>query len=362
MRILDKYIIKELLGPFIFGIAAFTGVFVGTNTLFRIAQFVTKYGAKWGTVVQLFLYNLPPIIDLTLPMSMLLASLLSFGRLSGSSEITAMRSGGISFFRLSTPVFIFAFCVSIFSIYFHENVVPQANAGYNRIVDEIQNNTMPKSQENVIIPEVRGDMMRRLTYARKFEASNNTMHGVSVQEFDNKGNIARVENAQTAMFANNRWTMYNGVVHDLTGQDGTDRVLHFKEQVMPVTKTPREISVSQKRPEEMTIKELKQEIAFLRSEGAPTGIYEVELYQRITIPMTCFIFAMIGAPLGLQPHRSSSSIGFGISLIIIFIYYAIMTFTTTLGQGGAIPPALGAWLPNLIGVLVGGTLVYRKSR
>lgn len=363
MRILDKYIIKELLGPFIFGIASFSSVFIGTSTLFRIAQYVTQYGASTSSVVKLFFYSLPSIIDLTFPMSMLLASLLAFGRLSGSSEITAMRSGGISFFRLSAPVFVVAFFVSVFSIYFHENVVPQSNEAYNRVVRlEIQKNTAPKSQEHIVIKDVKSGLLQRLTYARKFEEVNNTMYAVVLQEFDKDGRLARVQNAEKAVWTDNSWIMYNGVVHDLSTEGSIDRTLRFEEQMMPLEKAPDTISSEQKKPEEMTIKELKQHIDILAKEYVKANTFEVELHQRLSIPMASFIFALIGTPLGLQPHRSSSSIGLGISIIIIFIYYTIMTVTTALGQGGAIPAVIAAWIPNIIGIIAGVLLVRKASR
>ena len=129
-----------------------------------------------------------------------------------------------------------------------------------------------------------------------------------------------------------------------------------------MAKDPNAITRDQKKPEEMTIRELKQEISLLRGQSIPTSLYEVELHQRLSIPMASFVFALIGTPLGLQPHRSSSSIGLGISIIIIFIYYAIMTVTTALGQGGAIPAVWAAWAPNLIGMLAGIYLVRKASR
>ncbi len=363
MRILDKYIIKELLGPFIFGIAAFSSVFIGTGTLFRIAQYITKYGAPIDVVTRLFLYSLPGIVVLTFPMSMLLASLLAFGRLSGSSEITAMRSGGVSFYRLALPVFVVAFGVSIFAVAFNEYVVPQANERYNNIVKyEIEKNTAPKSQEHIIIKEIKGDSLQRLTYARRYEASSNTLFGVTVQEFDNNGNLTQVENAETANWQSDRWIMHNGTIHDLSVTSNTNRVLQFVEQVLPVTKDPQAISRDQKKQDEMSMRELRQEIKLLKSQYVSTANYEVELYQRVTVPLASFVFALIGTPLGLQPHRSSSSIGLGLSIIIIFIYYAIMTVTTALGQGGALPPLLAAWLPDLIGMVVGAYLVRKSSK
>lgn len=362
MRILDKYILKELLGPFLFGIASFSSVFIGTSTLFRIAQYITNYGASISSVVRLFIFSLPEIIVLTFPMSMLLASLLSFGRLSGASEITAMRSGGLSFYRLATPVFIVAFFVSIFATYFNEMVVPASQTAYRYVVRyEIEKNTKPRSQEHIVIKDVKAGSIERLTYARKFDEETSTMQAVTVQDFEND-HLVRVENAEKAIWDQNRWIMYNGIIHDLTPEGQLQRSMHFEEQLMPIDKTPATISREQKKADEMSIKELKQHIRTLQREYVKTTVFEVELHQRLSIPMACLVFAMIGTPLGLQPHRSSSSIGLGISIIIIFIYYSIMTVTTALGQGGAIPVVLAVWIPNIIGIIVGCYLMRKASR
>lgn len=362
MRILDKYILKELLGPFFFGIAAFSSVFIGTSTLFKIAQYITKYGASILSVTKLFFYSLPPIIVLTFPMSMLLAALLAFGRLSGSSEITAMRSGGLSFYRLAVPVMIIAFVVSMAAVVLNEKVVPAANAGYSNIVRyEIEKNTRPKSQEHIIVKDVKGGQIERLTYAQSFMADTNTLSKVSVQEFED-GQLVRIENAESAIWAADRWIMYNGTITDLSAEGRVTRTLRFTEQIMPITKDPVEIGREQKKSDEMSMAELKQHIEVLKKEYASTGSYEVELYQRVAIPMASFVFAMIGTPLGLSPNRSSSSIGLGLSIIIIFMYYAVLTVSTALGQGGAIPPLVAAWIPNIIGTVAGIYLIYKASR
>lgn len=336
MRILDKYILRELIGPFIFGICAFSSIFIGTSTLFRIAQYVTKYGASITSVIKLFIFSLPSIVVLTFPMSMLLAALLSFGRLSASSEVTAMKSGGLSFYRLSAPVFMVAFLVSLFSTVFYETVVPAANTAQNNVIHyEIMRNNRPSSQEHLVIKDVKAGNIERLTYVRKFDEDTSTMYGVTVQDFAGD-NLIRMENAEKAVWEKDQWTMYNGVVHDLTPEGRVERSLKFKKQLMPVEKNPTEIVREQKNPGDMTIKELKQQIKVLQTQFVRTSNHEVELHQRLSIPMASFVFALIGTPLGLQPHRSSSSIGFGISVIVIFIYYTIMTVTAALGQGGAL--------------------------
>ncbi|MGL5513798.1 MAG: LptF/LptG family permease [Sporomusa sp.] len=362
MRILDKYILKELLGPFFFGIAAFSSVFIGTSTLFKIAQYVTQYGASIASVTKLFFYSLPAIVVLTFPMSMLLAALLSFGRLSGSSEITAMRSGGLSFFRLTVPVIITAVGVSLAALVLSEFVVPAANANLGNIIRyEIEKNTRPKSQEHIIVKDLKDGQIERLLYAQSFMADTNTLSRISVQEFE-AGQLVRIENAESAVWAADRWIMYNGTITDLSTDGRVGRILKFTEQVLPTTKNPKAISNEQKEIDEMSMKELKQHIKVLKQEDAKTSNYEVALYRRVAIPMASFVFALIGTPLGLSPNRSSSSIGFGLSIIIIFIYYAVLTVCTALGEGGAIPPLLAAWTPNLVGTAVGLYLIYKASR
>ena len=112
----------------------------------------------------------------------------------------------------------------------------------------------------------------------------------------------------------------------------------------------------------MTIRELRHQIAAYKAAYTNTNKLEMEMYKRITIPMASFIFALVGAPLGLQKNRSSSSAGFAISIVVIFIYYGVMTLSGALGESGSIPTLLAAWLPNILGVIAGAYLNYRVSK
>ena len=297
MRILDKYILKETIMTFIFGICAFSAVFLGSGTLLRIAQYITQYGASFSAIVRLIIYSLPGIIVWTFPMSMLLAALLTFGRLSGNSEIIAMKACGVSFKRLVTPVIAFSLGVSIFSIGFNEYVVPASNQAYADLArHEIQGNTSPESQEHIIIKQIQDGNIQRLVYARKYDAETGNLDNLSIQEFE-QGKMVRVENAEYAKWSVDEWVMYNGV-----------------------------------------------------------------LYERVTVPMASLMFALIGAPLGIQPNRSSSSIGFGISIIIIFIYYTLMTLAGAIGQNSFIPPVIAVWIPNIVTLIAGIYLIRKESK
>ena len=144
MRLLDKYVLKEFLAPFLFGVAAFTAIFLGADTLLKIAGFVSQYGASAISAVKVFILALPRIIVYTFPMAVLLGSLMCFSRLSGASELIVMRTSGQSFFRLALPVFLVAFLISLCAVAFNEYVVPWTNREYDYVVNtEIKKNLNP---------------------------------------------------------------------------------------------------------------------------------------------------------------------------------------------------------------------------
>jgi len=363
IRILDRYIFREVFVTFLFGICAFSAVFIGSGTLFRIAQYITDYGASLESVAKIFVLGLPGVVIWTFPMSMLLAVLLTIGKMSSSSEITAMKSCGIGFFRIAAPAVLLGTLVSIFAIAFNEYVVPWANTAYSNVFYyEIEHNTAPRSQEHVIIKDIQNNLMHQLVYARLYDAEQEIMHSVTLQNYNSQGQIDQVETAEFAKWDGKSWKLYNGIIYDVTDDGKREHIIRFNEQILPIRTTPVQVSRSQRKPEELTMKELREEIDIMRLQFVDTKKLEVELYQRVTVPMASLIFALIGVPLGLQPTRNSSSMGFAMSVIIIFFYYAFMTMGNAIARGGFMPPLIAVWLPNIIGLVAGLFLMYRASR
>ena len=362
MRLLDRYILKAFVGPFVFGIFAFTSIFVGTGTLFKIAQYITEYGASLWVVMKAFILSMPSVVILTFPMSVLLASLMAFSKLSGTSEIVVMRAGGQSFMRLALPIYITALLISIGATAFNEYVVPQTTHMYQKIIrEEIVKQANPQTQEHIVIKQLSGDNISTLMYAKKYDADTKKLSQVTIQNFTD-GDLTQVENAETADWNGQYWIMHTGTIYDVSGGEGVERTMHFADQILPITDDPDKISKSQVKPEEMTIKELRHQIQAYKAAYTKTNKLEMELYQRFSIPLASFVFALVGAPLGLQKQRSSSSIGFGLSVLIIFIYYGVMTFSGALGKGGAIPTPVAAFLPDFLGIVAGIYLNWRVSK
>lgn len=364
LRILDKYIFREVVMTFLFGICAFSAVFIGSGTLFNIAKFITEYGASLQSVVKVFVLGLPGVIIWTFPMSMLLASLLTFGRLSSSSEITAMKSCGIGFYRIAAPAIFLGFVVSLGAIAFNEYVVPWANNAYHNVIYyEIQGNTTMKSQEHIILKEIDKGKIQRLVYARVYDSESQSLQGLTLQEFDEDGRVIHVENAEYAEWNGREWTMHNGMLYDIASDESkSEHTMRFSQQVLPIQTTPRQVVQKQKALEDMTMRELREQIDIMKTQYVNTKALEAELYQRITVPMASLIFALVGVPLGLQPTRNSSSAGFAMSVIIIFAYYALMTMGGALARGGLLPAMLAVWIPNIVGLIAGFFLIRRAAR
>ena len=362
VRILDKYIFREVCKAFLFGICAFSAVFIGSGTLFKIAKYITDYGASLSAVVKVFVFGLPSVVMWTFPMSMLLATLLTFGRLSSSSEITAMKSCGIGFFRIAMPAILLGFLVSIVAILFNEHVVPWANTAYRNVVYyEIQGNSGAKSQDHIILKDIKDGQIQRLLYARRYDADSQSLQSITLQEFDGAGKVSHVENAEYAEFTGKEWVMHNGMLYDISDGE-SEHTLRFNTQVLPINASPRQIVREQKDPEELTMKELKAQIRIMKTQYVDTSKLETELYQRITVPMASLIFALVGVPLGLQPTLNSSSAGFAMRVIIIFSYYALMTMANAIGRSGALSPMLAVWIPNIVGLIAGLFLIRKASR
>ena len=364
MRILDKYILKEFIGPFLFGVCAFTSVFVGTGTLYRIANLINQYGASMWAAFRILVLALPSIIVITFPMSVLLGSLMAFGRMSAASEIIVMRSGGQNFPRLAMPIFITALCISLGTTAFNEFVVPKANNAYNRIInEEVKAGAQPTTQDHIILKNVKGSDISSLMYARQYDGQEKRLKDLTVQEFDNDV-LTRVEKADYDEWDGDKWIMHKGIIYDLSGGDEQQvtRTMTFNHQTLPISQKPNKMAESQKKPDELTIRELKEQIKVLDNNSVDTNKMKVELFNRFSMPLASLVCALVGAPLGLQKQRGSSSIGFGISVIVIFIYYSIMTISNALGNGGRIPPYVAAFLPDVITGIAGIWLIYKKSR
>ncbi len=356
---MDRYIVQALVPPFLFGIAVFTVLLVAGDVLFDLASLVVNQGLSIWVAIRLFLYKLPEVVIMTFPMSMLLSVLLAFGKMSSQGETLALRSVGISFLRTLIPALIMAVGVALFSFSFNETVVPITRKAVSNVLKyEVGKRKVPPLKENIFFREMENGRLKRVLYISHMNTRSGYVREVLIQEFE-KGRLARIITAEDGFWDGKAWVFNNGKVYAIDRDGNITSVVKFKKEIMTFAFAPRKVASLGKKPEEMTLSELKSYIKLLRAQGAPSSKLEVRYYERFSIPWASVVFVLVGAPLALKPYRSSSSIGIGLSILIIFLYYVLLSFGQALGDADEIPPLLAAWLPNLVLGGVGLVLCLR---
>jgi lipopolysaccharide export system permease protein len=359
LRCLQRYTYKELLGPVLFSVIAFTLIFVAADLLFMLARLLVDGSVGLGTIARLFILGLPRIVALALPMSTLLGILLCYSALSASSEIVAMRAAGLSLVRIMAPALIIALAVSGVTLAFNENVVPRANREFEEIMWEIGKRSSPLVQRNLVLKEFENGALTRLVFADTYDATREQFRRVTVQEFKG-GKLVRITEAALAKWDNAAWFFEDGVSYNVV--DG-DRVIsvRFTRQEGRIAYTPKEVARGALSPDEMSRGELGAYLRRLRQQGADVTKLLVEYHLKFAIPFASLVFGLVAAPLGITTHRASTSRGFGMSILIIFVYYVIMSLSCALAERGSISPMLGAWFSNILFGGIGGWMILSKS-
>ncbi len=360
--LLDRFILGELVGPFFFGIMAFTVILVAGTLLFQIADLIIKQGVSLGVVIRLFLYSLPGVITLTIPMSCLLAALLGFGKLSANSEIVALKGAGVSFRRIVRPVVAVSVVIAVFAFITNETLVPLCKkAAQNVMRYEVLTAQVPLFKRQVFFKEHRHGQLERVIYVEEIHPQSGKMSGIIVQEFED-GRLKRIMLAPRGDWQGGNWWVDDGKVFEISEEGNVHLLFRFKRQVMRLTLDPSQVEKTAMNPNEMDLFELYELIKISQMQGSDTAELWTMLHLRISVPWASVILALVGAALGCRPQRSASGVSLGVAIIIVFIYYVIMSFAQSLGDAGSLPPAVAAWTPNVLFFIVGWFLAVRAER
>ena len=345
IKIVDRYIFRELIEPFLFGLGAFTAILSASMVLFELVRAVVLRGMPLIVALQIFIYRMPNIVVYIFPMAILLAALLSFARLSGDSEIIAFRASGVSLYRLIVPVLFLGLLVSFVNLAFSEIVVPKSNKAAKNLLIETSAKHQPKIQKNIFVPEIKRGVLKRIFYAETLKGDS--MQNVIVQEFSG-GKLTQILTAKEAQWqkGKNVWLFKDGTIYLIAETGEYKHLIKFKEQSVAIKYTPADFYVGDRNPEEMTIAQLREFIVLKEKMGVDVTDFKIQLNMKMSIPFASLVFALLGAPLGITRRRASSSIGLGLSIMVIFFYYIAIFISMAVGELKLIPPGLSAWLPN----------------
>jgi len=372
LPLLDRWLLGELVGPLLFGIAAFTAVSLSVGVVFELVRRVAESGLPLWAAGQVLLLNLPAFLVLAFPMATLMATLLAYSRLSGNSELTALRSVGVSTRRMVLPALALALVMSLLTFVFNDVIVPPANrAGYVTLHRAIGRSIDSEKGENIIYPRygrvtdaIDNDKERltQLFYAREFRQG--AMRDVTVLDFS-RGGQRQMLQAAAARFdqTSGQWEFLNGTIINFGDLDGNTTTAQFDRYLYPLVSDPLELAELPKDANNMTVAQARQGLQVLDRAGdrKEARKLRVRIQEKFSFPAICLVFGLIGASLGVRPNnRTSRSQGFGISVLLIFGYYLMSFIFSSLGIKGTLVPIGAAWFPVLIG-LAGGLVLLRQA-
>ena len=363
MRILDRHIGVELAGPFVFGVAAFTSIFFAGQYLLKLTSQVLQ-GTPVLTALALVILYLPSVIVYTLPMSALLAVLIAFSRLSNDSEVVALYASGVNLYRAMVPVVALGIIVAGMGFLMGEFVVPASNRLSQEIQARVLKEELSTDKPFVVIDK---DTNSTIYVRGGLDAKSRTMRGVTITRYNGSAPVMIIQARKARWEGGNKWVLSDGTMYDpRPGGSGVSAVFEGAEtQPIELHETPQEIALSQRKPEDMSFVELRRYIALLGGAGVPPDELvelQVDLYNKIAIPIAALVFSLIGAPLAIRPYRASPSIGLGLSVLIIFAYWFVWHFTTALSMQGSLPPMIGAFLADVLGLALGLILLARTAK
>jgi len=370
---MDRYILSQLVMPFLFGVVAFSSIGVSVGAAFDLVRRVTEAGLSPTIAFQVFVLRLPYFVSLALPTSMLLACLMVYGRLSSDSELVALRSCGVSIQRLIAPAIALSLLMTGVTFAFNEAVVPAANRQGAQMIDQaLKKREQNFTESNIIYQEFRtektteGESERRLSrifYAKEYDGKQ--MKGLTILDFS-KQELNQIMVSKTAIWNGQEeiWDFSDGTIYVIDPDGSYRNIVRFQQQQVQLPRTPLDIAKTNRDPAEMNLAEATQYRELITQTGDRREIRKISIRidQKVAFPFACLVFGLAGATLGVQPRRSGRATGFGLSLVIIISYYLLISTGEALYRFEVLTSVMAAWLPTIVGLLLGGVLLVRLSR
>ncbi len=358
LKLLDGMLLRRFFMNLFVAVVSWIVIFVILNIIENLSKFLDN-GATLPQFLLYYLYFIPFVIKITLPIAVLLSALFALNSFAQNDEIIAQLAAGISLYRILKPLFIASLFISILSGLFDEFVVPASNQKRLDLYDyDISHKARPseKSRSNIFVQ----DSTKRKYIIKYYNGKSKEARKVSIQTFDNARLIERID-ARKMIWVDGHWLLKDGRVRRFKNQE--EVFYTFKDSIFSQTELkPNDLLVIQKRPEEMSLRELNYFIKNQRMIGSDVKKWLVERNLKISVPFINFIVVLLIAPFAAKKKRSGIGLSFGLSLLVSFIYFIIIRFGQVLGYQGTLPPLLAAWMGNIIFLTLGLFSFYSAQR
>lgn len=364
LPVLDRYLLLEMVAPFIWGLGIFTSIAAVIGTVFELIRRVIESGLSVTDAVAVFVLRLPSFIVLGIPMAVLFGTLMAYSRLSRRSEIIACKSVGIGAWRLVVPALWAGLVAMGFTWGINEYVTPTASyQAFLTLKAGIQQPVTAFQSQNIFYRQFAERYLQQIFFAHAFDGQ--VMKGITVLNFS-QGLLTEIIAAESGEWLESAgaWELRQGTRYLLDGQQTYRDITPFQAQRFGYPRTPLTLAQEIRTPEFMSSAEVTQFLDVLVQSGDQRRIrnWRVQLQDKRSLPWVCFLLAMIGAVLGINSPRSNNAWAFGLSVAIIFIYYLVSFVATSFGQGGVLSPTIASWSPKLGLGIVGMGLLAQAQR
>lgn len=356
MRVLDRYIWREMALPFACGIAGFALVLLG-NSLFELLRLVGPRGVSGWTVGALLGLQLPAVTVWALPFATLLATSLAVSRLGRESELTALRMGGVSLRRCLWPTVLAGLAASAAAFAIGEYVAPPATAKFDRMVwRAVLSDPVPFMREGVFFSA--GD--RYQVYVGQVDRRAHTLRDIMVYERV-QGGFPVITTARSGWWEGEVWHLERGVRHYLDAEGLVSHEERFGKGTLPLGQDISQTWFNPKRPEAMSSAELRQRMSLFARSGVDVARLTMIYQFKLALPLASLVVALLAGPLGVKFARSGSLMGLMIAIGLAGGYRVLMDWSRVLAERGALPATLAAWSPNLVFALFAVWLLWREE-
>jgi lipopolysaccharide export system permease protein len=355
-RILDRYLLREFLKIFGITVLGFPLLTIAIDLTDHIGTYLNnKIPGK--DIFLAYVYSVPQQVFFIIPAAVLFATVFSVGALARHSEITAAKASGISFHRLVAPVFLVAAVITVGTFFLGE-FAPLANGKRAERLGERQ--SRHETTRNDFVYRADGG---RVYVIGLLSSPERTMRDVQIErEGTGPSFPSYLLTAATGRWDPLRgWTLGRGTLRLLPGRDQEIAFGYDSLRQRALTESPLDLLAEPKQPNEMRYAELEHYVRTLERSGSDAAKLEVEKALKIAIPVTCLIIVLFGAPLGIANARAGATWGVAVSLATTIVFLTLIQITKAVGNGGAIPPLVAAWTPNVLFTL-GGLVLFTRAR
>ncbi|NJO97094.1 MAG: YjgP/YjgQ family permease [Pleurocapsa sp. CRU_1_2] len=368
ISLMDCYLVRQLSWAFFLSVSCLTTLGVAIGTVADLAFKINEYQLPIPIAILVFYYKIPEYAAYALPISILLTSLLIYGRLNSDRELTALFSFGISSYRIVLPAFLFSLLITGITFLLNELIVPAANYQANLL----QSPYLAKTELNLQKQDIyyaeyasgadASKKLQRIYFAEQYDQPR--LIRVTILGFK-QAQVKQIITAQSAQWNQQQqtWDLSQGAIARFDDNLQINTAQEFTSKQLPLSGTIFQIVNQKRSPEDMNIRQAKAYVNLIKDSAEPTQIaqFTVLIQQKYAFPSICVVFASIGSAIGIKYFELNRARSFALCVAIVFAYYCLGFALGSLGITGVISPWLAAWLPNLIGVGLGGYLLIADA-